>query len=152
MSLTIGQLESISALCLLFTETFSVSLVAFQFTKSEASCEPELQNHTSTSAFNFKVWLFSTNFFGKPARLACMCCAAAFHLPLEARLGWKRCWVKAVQWIKLWNREGSGRLGGRMVLGTAWGGGTEISLSKDTDILTNFSIRWRQLSISLLPA
>lgn len=54
-SLTIGQLDSLSALCLLFTETFSASLVAFEFTKSEASCEPELQNHTSTSVFNFKV-------------------------------------------------------------------------------------------------
>lgn len=55
LSLTIGQLDSISASFLLFTSTFSVSLVAFEFTKSEASCEPELQNHTSTSAFNFKV-------------------------------------------------------------------------------------------------
>jgi len=38
----------------------------------QASCEPDLQNHTSTTAFNFKVYLFSKN-FGKPTEIASTC-------------------------------------------------------------------------------
>lgn len=41
----------------------------------KASCEPELQNHTSTNAFNFKVQLFSTNVLAVSLNLlACVCC------------------------------------------------------------------------------
>lgn len=41
----------------------------------KASCEPELQNRTSTNAFNFKVQLFSTNFLANLLNLqACVCC------------------------------------------------------------------------------
>lgn len=72
-SMTIGQVDSVSALYLLFLKTFSVSLVAFKSTKKwrlavSQSCKITPTPVPSTSKLSY----FQQN-FGKPAKFASMC-------------------------------------------------------------------------------
>lgn len=71
--MTIGQVDSVSTLYLLFPETFSVSLVAFKSTKKwrlavNQSCKITPTPVPSTSKLSY----FQQN-FGKPAKFASMC-------------------------------------------------------------------------------